>query len=226
MSGMKICVISSGNGGAFKAFYRSTEMPASDVLVITDRVCGVETFAADNLIEQSRLELPDNELFSDVAKRRIDRFGGVDFVFLFFTRLVTPSLFEHYVTINIHPSLLPAFQGFRPIKRALQKGVKFFGTTMHVVDNTVDDGKILTQAIYPLEGHEGESVLGRIAFLHKVHAMFLVAENFESTHNTSLEFSGWPHTDRFNPALRSAKYQKLYASLVEANSDTLSHPSS
>jgi folate-dependent phosphoribosylglycinamide formyltransferase PurN len=216
---MRICLISSGNGGAFKAFYRLTGIPPSNILIVTDRQCGVETFAADQGISRARLSIADNEGFSDAAKREIDRFGGVDFVFLLFTRLVTRSLFAHYPTINFHPSLLPAFQGLHPIGRALQKQVKFVGTTMFlVVDDTVDDGKILAQATYPLAQDEGESRLKDVAFLHKVQFMLLVAENFESTRNTSLDFSGWPHTDAVNPSLRSERYQKMHESLVQAQS--------
>lgn len=210
-------MISSSNGGAFKAFYSLARIPSSNILIITDRACGIEAFAKERSIQHSRLETSDNEVFSDSAKKQIDDFDGVDFVFLFFTRLVTESLFEYYTTINFHPSLLPAFQGFQPIRKALQKGVKFFGTTMHVVDNTVDDGKILAQATYPLKGNEEESVVEQIAFLHKVYFMLLVAENFESSGNTHLDFSTWPYTDRSNPSLRSVTYRDLYASLLKDN---------
>ena len=47
MTGMRVCVISSGNGGAFKAFWRLTGLPAAHVLIVTDRPCGIEQFAAE-----------------------------------------------------------------------------------------------------------------------------------------------------------------------------------
>lgn len=217
MSGLRVCVISSGNGGAFKAFCRLTGVTASNVLIITDRPCGIEAFARESAIEHVRVEAPRNEDFSELAAGHIARFGGVDFVFLFFTRLVTPALWDRYPVVNFHPSLLPAFPGFQPIQRALQKRVKFFGTTMHLVDNTVDDGAILAQAICPLGGAEDADRLEQVAFFHKVYFMLLVAENFEESGNTKLDFSRWPSTERFNPSLRTLKYQDLYGAVFRYN---------
>jgi len=47
--------------------------------------------------------------------------------------------------INVHPSLLPAFPGLRPIEQALEYGVKQVGATVHFVDEGVDSGAIILQ---------------------------------------------------------------------------------
>jgi phosphoribosylglycinamide formyltransferase-1 len=47
--------------------------------------------------------------------------------------------------INVHPSLLPAFPGIRPIDDALDYGVKVFGVTIHFVDSGVDTGPVISQ---------------------------------------------------------------------------------
>lgn len=52
-------------------------------------------------------------------------------------------------TINIHPSLLPAFKGSKnAIKDAFLAGVKVSGVTVHYVTSDVDGGKIIAQ--YPV----------------------------------------------------------------------------
>jgi formyltetrahydrofolate-dependent phosphoribosylglycinamide formyltransferase len=47
--------------------------------------------------------------------------------------------------LNTHPSLLPAFKGWHPVRDALAAGVKVTGTTVHVVTEEVDAGPILAQ---------------------------------------------------------------------------------
>ena len=47
--------------------------------------------------------------------------------------------------INVHPALLPAFPGLRPVEDALAYGVKVFGVTIHFVDGGVDSGPVILQ---------------------------------------------------------------------------------
>jgi phosphoribosylglycinamide formyltransferase-1 len=52
--------------------------------------------------------------------------------------------------INVHPSLLPAFPGLRPIEEALDYGVKQMGVTVHFVDEGVDSGAIILQEAFAI----------------------------------------------------------------------------
>ncbi|MCM8818138.1 MAG: phosphoribosylglycinamide formyltransferase [Candidatus Omnitrophica bacterium] len=52
--------------------------------------------------------------------------------------------------INIHPSLLPAFPGLEAWKQALEYGVKFTGCTVHFVNEGIDAGPIILQAVVPV----------------------------------------------------------------------------
>lgn len=47
--------------------------------------------------------------------------------------------------LNVHPSLLPAFPGLRPIEQAIEYGVRVTGVTVHYVDEGVDTGPIVLQ---------------------------------------------------------------------------------
>ncbi len=53
--------------------------------------------------------------------------------------------------MNVHPSLLPAFPGARPIEDALAAGVDTTGVTVHLVDEGIDTGPILVQEPVPVE---------------------------------------------------------------------------
>jgi phosphoribosylglycinamide formyltransferase-1 len=61
--------------------------------------------------------------------------------------------------LNIHPSLLPAFPGLEPQRQALEHGVKFSGCTVHFVDETLDAGPIIMQAIVPVEDDDTPETL-------------------------------------------------------------------
>jgi phosphoribosylglycinamide formyltransferase-1 len=50
--------------------------------------------------------------------------------------------------VNVHPSLLPAFPGVRPIEEALDYGVRVMGVTVHFVDEGVDSGPIILQEAF------------------------------------------------------------------------------
>ena len=53
--------------------------------------------------------------------------------------------------LNIHPSLLPAFPGLEAQRQALEHGAKVTGCTVHFVDENLDAGPIIIQAIVPVE---------------------------------------------------------------------------
>lgn len=58
--------------------------------------------------------------------------------------------------INIHPSLIPSFcgkgcYGIKVHEKALEKGVKITGATVHFVNEIADDGKIIMQKSVKVE---------------------------------------------------------------------------
>jgi phosphoribosylglycinamide formyltransferase 1 len=71
-----------------------------------------------------------------------------------YMQLLTPAFLERFpdAVINVHPALLPAFPGIRPIADAVEYGVKVFGVTVHFVDDGVDSGAIILQAAVDLPG--------------------------------------------------------------------------
>ncbi len=63
-------------------------------------------------------------------------------------------------TINVHPSLLPAFPGLEAIEQAVRYGVKVFGVTVHFVDTGVDSGPVILQRAVELKNaRDPEEVL-------------------------------------------------------------------
>ncbi len=69
-----------------------------------------------------------------------------------FMRILTPVLLRAFPLkiMNIHPALLPAFQGLHVQQKAFDYGVKFSGCTVHFADEGVDTGPIIVQAVVPV----------------------------------------------------------------------------
>ncbi len=61
--------------------------------------------------------------------------------------------------LNIHPSLLPAFPGLEAQHQALEHGVKYSGVTVHFVDERLDSGPIVLQAVVPVLDDDTEEAL-------------------------------------------------------------------
>jgi phosphoribosylglycinamide formyltransferase 1 len=64
-----------------------------------------------------------------------------------------------YGILNIHPALLPAFPGTDVQQQAIDHGVKFSGCTVHFVDDALDGGPIILQAVVPVEDSDTADVL-------------------------------------------------------------------
>jgi phosphoribosylglycinamide formyltransferase-1 len=58
--------------------------------------------------------------------------------------------------INVHPSLLPAFPGLRPIEQAVDYGAKVMGVTVHFVEEDVDSGPIILQEAFDVFPYSGD----------------------------------------------------------------------
>ncbi len=70
-----------------------------------------------------------------------------------FMRILTPEFVADFPNriVNIHHSFLPAFIGANPYKQAYQRGVKIIGATAHFVNNDLDDGPIIKQAVHHVD---------------------------------------------------------------------------
>ena len=85
-----------------------------------------------------------------------------------YMKLLSPEFLRRFPerVINVHPALLPAFPGLRPIEDALEYGVKVSGVTVHFVDDGVDSGAVILQRAIEIDGTESPAEL--LERLHRV----------------------------------------------------------
>jgi phosphoribosylglycinamide formyltransferase 1 len=90
-----------------------------------------------------------------------------------FMRIFSPVMLQAYpnLILNIHPSLLPSFPGRDVQQQALDHGVKFSGCTVHIVNDVLDGGPIVLQAVVPvLDTDDADALAARI--LLEEHRIF------------------------------------------------------
>jgi phosphoribosylglycinamide formyltransferase-1 len=105
------------------------------------RKAGVETAVFDSREYRERAE-------RDVVMGDWLEEHGIDLLVLAgFMQILSAEFIGRFQgrIINIHPSLLPSFPGIRPIKEAIDYGVRVTGVTVHFVEVDVDSGPIILQ---------------------------------------------------------------------------------
>jgi phosphoribosylglycinamide formyltransferase-1 len=169
MKKVRIGVLVSGRGSNLQAIIDNIEqgkLSAELAVVISDQA---DAYA---LVRARKHKVPGVHVSAKGYKGRRDEYDAllvkelqkhnVELVALAgFMRIITPTLlkaFSHRV-LNIHPALLPSFPGLHVQKAALEHGVKFSGCTVHFVDEGMDTGPIIIQAVVPILDNDTEDTL-------------------------------------------------------------------
>ena len=181
----RIGVLISGRGSNFEALAASVDagrIPAAEIaIVLSNRedAPGLDRARARGIpargIASKGLEREafDRQIAAALQEK------GVDLVCLAgYMRLLSPYFVRAFPNriLNIHPSLLPAFPGLEAQRQALEYGVKFTGATVHFVDEQLDAGPIIVQAVVPIaDGDTVETLSARI--LREEHRIYTEAVN-------------------------------------------------
>ena len=168
----RIGILASAGGSSFfnavDILIASGKYHPKDFFLITDRECGAENHAIARNIDFLRIVEDHNSKFSEQAVNIFTQ-AGCDLVMLYFSRLVTETLFSYLPTLNIHPSLLPDFKGMGAVKRAYAERARFLGATLHITTNEMDGGPIIAQVVSPLSADITLELMQRISYLQKVY---------------------------------------------------------
>ncbi len=162
-----IGILLSGRGSNFEAIARNVadeKIPGKIALVISNReqAPGLERARAMGLktlfisSKGKDREAYDREVVAALKEAHVDLVCLAGFM-----RLLSPYFVRAFPRriLNIHPALLPAFPGLDAQKQALDYGVKFTGCTVHIVDEGMDTGPIVCQAVVPVLDDDTEETL-------------------------------------------------------------------
>lgn len=151
-----VVFLASGGGGNFRFFHfalKKNLISEIKLSVIADRECGALDFARSHDIENHLIAYKRSA--PEALNQILDSIKP-DIIVTNWHKIIDEGTVAKYrgKFVNLHYSLLPAFVGLigvEPIKRAYEQGCKFIGPTCHLVDEGVDTGKILSQAIFTTE---------------------------------------------------------------------------
>lgn len=191
---LSVVVLISGSGSNLLALLQATKnplFPARVLAVGSDKPApGLEhadLFGVPTFVVQDK-HFSDRETWSEKLAENISHLNPDLIILAGFMKVLPKSFVAKFSPriINIHPSLLPSFPGAHAVRDALAAGAKETGTTIHIVDEGVDTGPILSQqalSIFPTDSEK--SLHERIKLIeHKLlikTVRFLASKQLETS---------------------------------------------
>ncbi len=178
-----IAALVSGSGSTLQAIIDASErgdIPCRVGIVISNKADAYGLVRAEKhgipTEVVSHRDFKTREEF-DARLVEIIRRSGAELVCLAgFMRVLTPVFVRAFTgrILNIHPALLPSFPGTHGPRQALDHGVKFSGCTVHFLDEGVDTGPIIVQAVVPVYDDDTEETLAA-RILKQEHRIYPMA---------------------------------------------------
>ncbi|MBC8211094.1 MAG: phosphoribosylglycinamide formyltransferase [Gammaproteobacteria bacterium] len=160
MPTLSLVVLISGSGSNLQAIIDAIEngqLDAKIQAVISNRPDaygltrarqhGVSAISLDHKAFDTR------EQFDQQLQQQIKRLQPDIIVLAGYMRILTSDFIDHFFPriLNIHPSLLPKYQGLHTHQRALDNKDREHGVSIHVVTPELDAGPVIIQGKFPVE---------------------------------------------------------------------------
>jgi len=179
-----ILVIISGSGTNLQAIIDQCQNGTirGDILAVISNVPDAKGLdrARRATIEALTLDHRDyssREEYDLALANLIDSFQPDLVVLAGFMRILTSGFVNRYLgrLINIHPSLLPKYQGLHTHQRALEAGDSEHGATVHFVTPELDGGPPIIQGAVPVLPDDSEETLANRVQREIEHHIYPIA---------------------------------------------------
>ncbi|MFD1218158.1 MULTISPECIES: phosphoribosylglycinamide formyltransferase [Microbulbifer] len=178
----RVVVLISGSGTNLQAFLDAAAEPDCAYrveAVISNKAEAYGLTRAQNAGVATQVlshrEFADRESFDHAMIEVVDAYQPDLIILAGFMRILTPGFVRHYSgrLLNIHPSLLPKYQGLHTHQRAIDAGDSEHGATVHFVTEELDGGPPIVQAVVPVEsGDTADSLAQRVQVQeHKIYPL-------------------------------------------------------
>lgn len=172
MAPCRLVVLISGSGSNLQAIIDACgrgEINANIAAVISNKADAYGLERAKNAGIQTRVlshkDFDSREAYDAELMDIIDSFEPNLVVLAGFMRILTPNLVQKFKgkMLNIHPSLLPKYQGLNTHQRAIDAKDDVHGVSVHFVTEELDGGPVVLQAKVPvLENDTAETLAQRV----------------------------------------------------------------
>ena len=167
MNKANLSVFASGVGSNLLAIHNASidkSFPGKLQLVICNKICPAFELAKNlnyetKLISNLNIEKFEVIIHQELIKKKIDLICLAGFM-----RVLSPKFVSKWKNkiLNIHPSILPLFPGLNTHKKILLNGLKIHGSTVHIVNEKIDSGKILGQFAFAVERNDLDFLMENI----------------------------------------------------------------
>lgn len=164
----RIVVLVSGSGSNLEALIAATEngkIAGRVVAVISNRpgVYALERARRHGIPAETidHTGFAERRAFDQTLRAAINTHTPTLVLLAGFMRILTPEFVAYFAgrMLNIHPSLLPAYQGLRTHARALADGATRHGASVHFVTHQLDGGPPVLQGEVPVRPDDTPDLL-------------------------------------------------------------------
>jgi phosphoribosylglycinamide formyltransferase-1 len=168
----RIVVLISGGGTNLQAIINACKLVdyPGEVVGVVSNIADVYglTRAQEANIDSTTLShklFETRSSYDQALTNAIDKYQPDLVVLAGFMRILTPDFVQHYQgkLLNIHPSLLPKYQGLNTHQRAIDAGDDVHGVSVHFVTEELDGGPVILQAKVPVfDGDQADDLAKRV----------------------------------------------------------------
>ena len=185
MKQLTLVVLISGSGSNLQAIIDAIdhgELNASILAVISNEPDAYGLIRAQEqdipAISIDHRHFASRQEFDQRLQHIIDKLQPDLLVLAGFMRILSDDFIEHFAPhiLNIHPSLLPRYQGLNTHQRALDNQDPEHGVSIHVVTPELDSGPVILQGRFAIEASDDSASLQQKAHQleHRMYPLVLL----------------------------------------------------
>ncbi len=169
--------VASTSGSVMNEALHSETLRARIHSAVVLKGCSAEAKARKHRVPVHVIDAASNQAF---CARLLDYLNtnSIDYVLSFYDDFYTDDLRTAYSDriVNFHPSILPAFKGMNGFGDGLDYHCKLIGSTVELIKDVMDEGKIVMQSAFPADPNHTVEMLRHRLFVQQCKSLLQVVD--------------------------------------------------